>query len=459
MFRTVSLPLWVLVLVLAFAAVTFASHFLFPSVRWFFRARAEQALAQLNARLDRPIDFFKLAARQDMIARLVYDKEVLEAVSEEAAARQIPGAVAFEEARNYAREIVPAFSTFLYFGFAARFARWLSKALYRVDIEAPGLGPDVVDPSATVIFVMNHRSNMDYVLITWLAADRSALSYAVGEWAHVWPLSALIKAVGAYFIRRRIPGPLYRRVLSRYVQITTGEGVTQGVFPEGRLSLDGRVGAARLGLLGDIVSGFDARKRDVAFLPVGFAYDRVLEDTVLTRAESASSRRFPGRKRAIVRFVLEFLSQRLRRADPPYGTAAAGFGKPVSLREFFDAHPGADVEELARHLMAEIERAVPVLPVPIMAAALRDGAVGREALVKKIGELRARLAELGADIDLPDDDEEVLAQAQALMIRRGILKKSGAPRSRAARLLAFYAAPVEQRLGRAVAARAATRQT
>ncbi len=269
MFRTVSLPLWVLVLVLAFAAVTFASHFLFPSVRWFFRARAEQALAQLNARLDRPIDVFKLAARQDMIARLVYDKEVLEAVTEEAAARAIPGAVAFEEARNYAREIVPAFSTFLYFTFAARLARWLSKALYRVDIEAPGLGPEVVDPSATVIFVMNHRSNMDYVLITWLVADRSALSYAVGEWAHVWPLSALIRAAGAYYIRRRIPSPLYRRVLTRYVQITTGEGITQGVFPEGGLSLDGRVGKARLGLLGDIVAGFEAGKRDVVFLPVG----------------------------------------------------------------------------------------------------------------------------------------------------------------------------------------------
>ena len=63
MFRTVSLPLWLLVLVLGFAAVTFASHFLFPSVRWFFRRRAEKALASLNARLDRKIELFKLAQR------------------------------------------------------------------------------------------------------------------------------------------------------------------------------------------------------------------------------------------------------------------------------------------------------------------------------------------------------------------------------------------------------------
>ncbi len=185
----------------------------------------------------------------------------------------------------------------------------------------------------------------------------------------------------------------------------------------------------------------------------------MLEDTVLTRAERASSRRFPGRKRAIARFVLEFLSQRLRRVEPPYGTAAAGFGKPVSLKAFLADRPDADVPALGAHLMAEIERAVPVLPVPILAAALRAGAVGHEALVNKIGELRARLAALGADIDLPESDEEVLAQAEALMIRRGILKRSGAPRSRKERLLAFYAAPVEQRLGRAAESIAAAKRT
>ena len=42
-----------LLLILAFAAVTFASHFLFPSVRWFFRRRMERAVARLNERLER----------------------------------------------------------------------------------------------------------------------------------------------------------------------------------------------------------------------------------------------------------------------------------------------------------------------------------------------------------------------------------------------------------------------
>jgi glycerol-3-phosphate O-acyltransferase len=64
---------------------------------------------------------------------------------------------------------------------------------------------------------MNHGSNMDYVLVTYLASQRSVLSCVVGEWARVWPLSWVIRAMGAFFIRRKSRNPLYRRVLARYV--------------------------------------------------------------------------------------------------------------------------------------------------------------------------------------------------------------------------------------------------
>ena len=48
MTSTIEIPVWLFVLILLFAAVTFAWHFLFPSVRWFFRRRLERAVAELN---------------------------------------------------------------------------------------------------------------------------------------------------------------------------------------------------------------------------------------------------------------------------------------------------------------------------------------------------------------------------------------------------------------------------
>ena len=132
MMQTVEIPIWLFVLILLFAAVTFASHFLFPSVRWFFRRRLERAVARLNERLTRPIEPFKLARRYDMIQRLIYDPEVTQEIVSYAKHNNVPENVAFEKARRYAREIVPSFSAFTYFGLGARLARMLVNSIYEV---------------------------------------------------------------------------------------------------------------------------------------------------------------------------------------------------------------------------------------------------------------------------------------------------------------------------------------
>ncbi len=124
---TVELPIWLFILILLFAAVTAASHLLFPSVRWFFRRRMEKAVTRLNQRLERPIEPFKLARRYDMIQRLMYSPDVTAAIVEHAREQGIPENVAFQEAQSYAREIVPSFSASAYFGFAIRLTRFLSR--------------------------------------------------------------------------------------------------------------------------------------------------------------------------------------------------------------------------------------------------------------------------------------------------------------------------------------------
>jgi len=405
MARTVEMPLWALMLLIAFAAVTFASHFLFPSVRWFFRHRMERVVARLNERLQRPIEPFKLARRYDMIQRLIYDPEVSRAIAEHAKEQGLPESVAFEKAKSYAREIVPSFSASAYFGFAISAAKWLSLSLYRVRLgQYDEEALSKVDPNATIVFVMNHRSNMDYVLITWLAAERSALSYAVGEWARVWPLSRLIKAMGAFFIRRRSRNDLYRRVLARYVGMATDGGVTQAVFPEGGLSLDGRLTPPKLGLLKYIIEERTAGERDVVFVPVSLNYDRVFEDRILVAAGQAGERRFRARISVIARFILKQFWLRITGRYHRHGYAAASFGAPVSLAEFERQHPGTPVKRLGSLLMHRIGDGVPVLPVPLVARALllADGTLSRDALEAEIAAMIEALPK--ARIHLPRDD-------------------------------------------------------
>jgi glycerol-3-phosphate O-acyltransferase len=450
MTQTVALPLWLLLLIIAFAVTSFASNFLFPSVRWFFRARMERAVARLNTRLDRPIDLFKLAERQDRIARLIYDSKVMDAVAEHAAETGLPVPVAFEEARRYAREIVPGFSTTLYFGVAIRLARGLSRTLYRVRFGRPDGALRQIDPGATVVFVMNHRSNMDYVLVTWLVAGRASISYAVGEWARIWPLSGMIRAMGAYFIRRSSRNALYRRVLARYVQMATAEGMTQAIFPEGGLSLDGRIGAAKLGLLSYIVADYQPGGRDVVFVPVGLAYDRVLEDRILTTAGTEGSRRFRANPLAVLWGALGIAGRIVVRRFKGFGTAAAAFGDPVSLGQFLKHRDGATTEALGAHLMAAIGRVVPVVPVPLVAAALQRGAASRAALTDGVRALMADLTAVGAVFKLaPSGLEATIEEGLAVLMARGLIDRDLRPKPGAQGILDYYSASIVQRLATA----------
>jgi glycerol-3-phosphate O-acyltransferase len=393
MTQTVQLPLWLFVLILLFAAVTALSHFLLPSVRWFFRRRFEKAVGRLNTRLKRPIQPFKLARRYDMIQRLIYDPEVSREIALYAEKNNVPENVAFQKAQEYAREIVPSFSAFAYFSFAMRLAKVLAESVYRIRTAPQN---DVVfgaiPENATAVFVMNHRSNMDYVLVTYLASKTSTLSYAVGEWARVWPLSSLIRMWGAYFIRRRSGGTLYRKVLSRYVQMATSGGDTQAFYPEGGLSLTGRLQPPKMGLLSYLVDGFDHEgPRDIVFVPVAINYDRVLEDRVLMAAHARGDRRFGARVSVVVAFILRKFWQRLRGHDTRFGTAAVAFGDPVSLREFGKME---DVDAMSKELMSRIEAVMPVLGVPLVATAL----LAKGAL--KVMELEAEVALLLAEIPL-----------------------------------------------------------
>lgn len=426
MTQPVTLPLWAFILMILFAAVTFASHFLFPSVRWFFRRRAEKVIARLNERLQRPIEPFKLATRYDMIQRLIYDPSITEAVVEHARENNVPESVAFEKARNYAREIVPSFSATAYFTIGTRLAKFLSRTLYRVRLGAFDREElENVDKEATVIFVMNHRSNMDYVLVTYLVSRAGALSYAVGEWARIWPLSSIIRAMGAYFIRRRSRGNLYRKVLARYVQMATEGGVTQAMFPEGGLSLTGKVMEPKLGLLNYIVTGNDPNKRDVVFVPVGLNYDRVLEDRFLVAANENGARRFRPPFWTVVKGVADYFWQRITGKMRGFGTASVGFGTPLSLREFRSNHTGDLTEGVAEELMRRIEKVVPVLSGPLVARTVLESDGATQADIAE--RISVTLSDLKSkSMPLPRRDAPALvADTLQRMQRRGLVDITG----------------------------------
>jgi glycerol-3-phosphate O-acyltransferase len=464
----ITLPLWLVIVGTGLAAWAVLDRLLIPSVRWALRRRANRAIDEFNTRLQLRIRPFKATRRQVLIDRLLYDPDVLEAVEKQAREAGTPREVAMEMAKRHAREIVPSFSAYAYFRIGTRLARRLSQLIYRVRL---GYTNDAalrdVDPDASVVFVINHRSNMDYVLVTYVAATSSALSYAVGEWAQVWPLRTLIRSMGAYFIRRNSRDALYRRILARYVHMATQAGVVQAVFPEGGLSLDGALREPKLGLISYMVSGFDPNgERDVVFIPVGVNYDRVLEDRLLTEAGARGtdgkrpSFRVSGRK--LIGFIANDLWLRVRGRWYRYGYACVSFGKPVSLRTYLaerrtdlrlltPERREAEIAILGQLLMQELARTIPALPVSLVALAMlkspRPQFTAFE-LKGEVHELMARLEAKGAYIHIPRQDREYAIEVglRMLLLRRIILEEDGHYRVNPAEqgLLTYYANSIAQ---------------
>jgi len=385
----VTISVWLFLLLVAIAGVAVLDRILIPSTRWFLRRRINRVLDEIGTRLDIEIRPFQLTKRQVLIDRLVYDPQVIDAIKAHAAEHHMPQEVAQGKVMTYAREIVPSFNAYLYFRIGYWIAKKVARLLYRVRVGLlDGREYARVDPDSTVVFVMNHRSNMDYILVAFLAAERTTLSYAVGEWAKVWPLQMLIRAMGAFFVRRRSGNPLYRKVLERYIHMATREGVCQAVFPEGGLSRDGRLQAPKLGLVDYMLRDFDrTADRDIVFIPVGINYDRTLEDRSLLRALDRDAFRRSWwfvvwtTTRFVSRSLMLMILSRWRR----YGYACVNFGRPLSMKAYCEENKldfnrlersrrFQQVEVLSNRLMEGISAVVPVLPVPLVAAVFLDSA-------------------------------------------------------------------------------------
>jgi glycerol-3-phosphate O-acyltransferase len=457
----VAVPAWLLVLGAALAVWALYEHVVAPVLRFMVTHPSNQVIDELGERLRIGIRPFQRTKRQALIHRLLTDPRVQAAA--EGYARESGASVpaALRKVERYAREIVPRFNAYFYFRIGYLLGRWVARSLYRVRLgylDAEGLAK--IAPDATVVFVMNHRSNMDYILAAYLAADQAALSYAVGEWARIWPLSALVRAMGAYFVRRNSKDELYRRVLERYIAMATEAGVPQALFPEGGLTRDGRIREPRLGVIDYMMRGFRLDgEHDLVFVPLGINYDRVLEDRSLLLSVDPDAARV-GRARALwntLAFAFRNLRLMWRSEWHRFGYACVNFGSPMSMRGYCRAR-GLDFQRLAgedrrretaalgEHLMRAVSRIVPVVPVPLMATVfVRNPGRGLASIELKteVEHIVERLERAAARVYVPrrDLDYALDVGLRMLLVRHLVDEKDGVYLAREAELplLRYYA--------------------
>jgi glycerol-3-phosphate O-acyltransferase len=242
---------------------------------------------------------------------------------------------------------------------------------------------DRLPPACEIVYAPCHRSHFDYLLLSYVIYQRGyAVPYvAAGVNLNLPVIGRLLRKGGAFYIRRSFRGSgLYPIVFMKYVDVMMNRGHPIEFFIEGGRSRTGRLLRPRTGMLGMTVRSFlrDTR-RPVAYVPVYFGYDKLLEgesyiDELMGRPKKKES--IGGLLRALPEF---------RRRQ--HGRVYVSFGEPLLLDAMLDqvqgdwrrgpyddnsrpAWFGDAVDEVGAEIMRRINAAAAVTPVNLLSVAL-----------------------------------------------------------------------------------------
>ncbi len=317
--------------------------------------------------------------RRVLLDRIVGDPEVQEAVSGEARRLNVERRVMDRRVRRYLDRISADISMSV-----VDFADFVLQRVWARIYDGIVVNPEemerlrVLSRRSTVVLVPCHRSHVDYLLVSDVlyTHDLAVPHIAAGINLSFWPLGAIFRRMGAFFIQRSFKDDRISPILiKKYVSELLRQGHTLEFFIEGGRSRTGLLLRPKLGILSMIADHAVSSRsaQEVVIVPVSIGYDRVVE------AAHYVTEALGGKKRP-ENFVALLRSARVLRDR--YGKVHLGFLEPVPLQAYLDQVAGgyqpdmdwdqkkAVLEPLACQVLTRIAHHTPVTAPQLVAAAL-----------------------------------------------------------------------------------------
>jgi len=303
-----------------------------------------------------------------------------------------------EIAADQTPEIVAAFCVFL---------TWLFNRVYAgVEVDEKGLQRTLdTAREAPLVFCPSHKSHLDYMLLAWVLMRRGITPPLVAAGANLsfWPLGAIFRRSGAFFLRRSFKGDrIYSASFRAYVKKLLKEGHSQEFFIEGGRSRTGKLLNPKLGMISFVVDAFlEGAQDDVYFVPVAIDYERVMEAKSYAR-ELAGGEKKPESIRSLLTTPKVLVNK--------YGRVYLSFDEPISLRKFLQSRAPelaalvgeerrAATRALAQRVTWGVSHVSTITPAALLAAALlahREKSISARAVATRIDTLRALAEREGA---------------------------------------------------------------
>ncbi|EYB89956.1 hypothetical protein Y032_0225g2758 [Ancylostoma ceylanicum] len=215
---------------------------------------------------------------------------------------------------------------------------------------------DAEKTGTPLVYLPLHRSHLDYLLITWTSWHFGLRlpHIASGDNLNLSGLGWLLRATGAFFIRRRIDehdeggkDAVYRAVLHSYIEQLLKKGLPIEFFLEGTRCRFGKPLLPKHGLISNVVTAVQQKViSDCYLVPVSYTYDNVAEGVFLDELMGIPKKR---------ESVLGIATAVVKSFGMPKrcGAVRIHYGNPVLLSDYINALHEALI---SREVMPQLSR-------------------------------------------------------------------------------------------------------
>ncbi|MGI6395249.1 MAG: 1-acyl-sn-glycerol-3-phosphate acyltransferase [bacterium] len=194
-------------------------------------------------------------------------------------------------------------------------------------------------PGANMILIPTHKSYFDYLILDYILYKEKVTVplVASGDNLDFFPLSKILKRMGAFFIRRTMrDDSLYKEILRSYLKQILLAGYNIEFFIEGGRSRSGMVRSPRMGMLKMLSEISRTTNRKLYVVPVSITYEKLKE------IEEYKKERTTGKKTAESD---NFFQKLIGLFKINYGPVYIRFARPVYLSGKFSAETAYRIAE------------------------------------------------------------------------------------------------------------------